>query len=261
MTPTRERLNTLVWQGQPCGLTGEVMPLTLVFMFPNGTMKALTLSYDDGVKQDKQLVETLNRYKIKATFNLNSGIQSAAGGWDKQGIRIQRMNIKELPALYTGHEVAVHSLTHPHLETLDEDTIYNELEQDKINLERIFNTKVVGMAYPYGTYNQAVINIARKCALKYARGVVSTHSFDVPENLLTYQPTCHHDAPELFNLAEQFLRLKTDRVQVFYLWGHSYEFETNHNWHVLEDFCRLVANRDDIYYATNAQSLLQEAIF
>ncbi|MDR2151044.1 MAG: polysaccharide deacetylase family protein [Spirochaetaceae bacterium] len=225
-------------------------------MFPYSTLKALTLSYDDGVEQDRKLVAILNRYQIKATFNLNSGIQSAAGGWDKAGIRIRRMNIKELPSLYAGHEIAVHSLTHPHLENLDADTVANELEQDKLNLERIFDTTVVGMAYPYGTYNQTVIDTARTCGLHYARGVVSTHSFAVPADLLTYQPTCHHDDPALLDLAEEFLRLKPETPQVFYLWGHSYEFEVNRNWQVLEDFCRLVAGHEDIYYATNAQSLI-----
>ena len=44
----------------------------------NGKRKAVTFSYDDGVTQDRQLVELLNRYGLKATFNLNSGIQSYA---------------------------------------------------------------------------------------------------------------------------------------------------------------------------------------
>ena len=38
--------------------------------------KALTFSYDDGIEQDRKLVEIFNRYGMKATFNLNTGIQS-----------------------------------------------------------------------------------------------------------------------------------------------------------------------------------------
>ena len=46
-----------------------------IFMrFPEGKKKALTLSYDDGVHQDKRLIQILNRYGIRATFNINSGI-------------------------------------------------------------------------------------------------------------------------------------------------------------------------------------------
>jgi len=225
-------------------------------MFPNGKMKALTLSYDDGVEQDRKLVEILNHYGIKATFNLNSGIQSGSSQWERNGITIRRMNVNKLPELYKGHEIAVHSLTHPHLENLDEETILNELEQDKINLERIFGTKMYGMAYPYGTFNDKVKKFVERCGLLYARGVQSTFSFDIPKDLLAYQPTAIHKDTNLMELAEAFIKLKPESPQVFYLWGHSYEFDTDNNWQVIEDFCKLIANKDDIYYATNAQALL-----
>jgi peptidoglycan/xylan/chitin deacetylase (PgdA/CDA1 family) len=230
-------------------------------MFPGGKTKALTLSYDDGVEQDRKLVEILNRYGIKAAFNLNSGIQTGANGWVNKDIEgrdlsIKRMNVQGLKELYAGHEIAVHGLTHPHLENLDEPSILNELEQDRLNLERIFGTRVYGMAYPFGTYNDMVKKTVAACGLRYARGVRSTRSFDLPEDLLAYQPTCHHAEAGLLELGERFIKLKSAVPQVFYLWGHSYEFDTGRNWQVIEDFCRLMANRDDIFYATNAQALL-----
>jgi peptidoglycan/xylan/chitin deacetylase (PgdA/CDA1 family) len=225
-------------------------------MFPNGKMKALTLSYDDGVEQDRRLVEILNRYNIKATFNLNSGLQSGASQWTRGDVVIKRMNAAGLPELYSGHEIAVHSLTHPHLENLDRETVINELVQDRINLERLFGTEIHGMAYPFGTYNDTVVEAIKKCNLRYARGVKSTYSFDIPQDLLAYQPTLHHNDPALMELAESFIKLKPTKPQVFYLWGHSYEFAVDKNWQVIEDFCRLVSGKDDIYYATNAEALL-----
>ena len=225
-------------------------------MFPNGKMKALTLSYDDGVEQDRRLIEILNRYNIKGTFNLNSGIQSGANQWLNGELLMRRMNIHSLPELYRGHEIAVHSLTHPHLENLDRETIKNEIEQDKLNLQRIFGVEIKGMAYPYGTFNETVVEVVRECNLHYARGVYSTGSFDIPQELLTLRPTAHHENPSLMKLAESFINLKPSKPQVFYLWGHSYEFDVNNNWNVIEDFCRLIAERDDIFYATNAEALL-----
>lgn len=226
------------------------------FIFPEGKMKALTLSYDDGVEQDRKLVEILNRYGIKAAFNLNSGIQSGTNKFQKGDISISRMNVNSLPDLYQGHEIAVHSLTHPHLENFDEETILNELEQDKLNLQRIFNTQIFGMAYPYGTFNDEVVKSVERCGLRYARGVKSTYSFDIPDDLLRYQPTIKHTDPKLMELAEAFLKLQPAVPQVFYLWGHSYEFDVDNNWQVIEDFCRLVSGKEDIFYATNAQALL-----
>jgi len=225
-------------------------------MYPNGKMKSLTLSYDDGVEQDARLVELLNRYKMKGTFNLNSGLQSRANQWVRGNVTIRRMNVGGLPELYSGHEVAVHSLTHPHLENLDNETVINELAQDRANLERIFGTEIYGMAYPFGTFNDTVVEAVRKCNLRYARGVKSTFSFDIPQDLLAYQPTIKHTDASLMELAETFIKLKPSMPSVFYLWGHSYEFDVDNNWHIIEDFCRLVSGRDDIYYATNAQALL-----
>jgi peptidoglycan/xylan/chitin deacetylase (PgdA/CDA1 family) len=228
-------------------------------MFPDGKLKALTLSYDDGVEQDRKLVEILNRYGIKAAFNLNSGIQSGSSRWQNREVSIRRMNTASLPELYRGHEIAVHSLTHPHLENMDEETVINELEQDKLNLERIFNTKVYGMAYPFGTFNDTVIEAVRRCGFLYARGVKSTRGFDIPGDLLTYQPTAKHTDPDLMKLAEAFITLKPEKPQVFYLWGHSYEFDVDNNWQVIEDFCRLISGKEDIYYATNSQAFMGKA--
>jgi peptidoglycan/xylan/chitin deacetylase (PgdA/CDA1 family) len=227
-------------------------------MFANGKMKALTLSYDDGVEQDRRLVEILNRYGIKAAFNINSGIQTGANAWENKTVHIKRLNVAGLPELYRGHEIAVHSLTHAHLEALDDDTILNELEQDKINLERIFGQKVRGMAYPWGTFNDRVISIARGLGLGYAREVKSSHSFAIPtgRELMAFQPTCHHKDPLLLELVEKFITSKPTEPQLFYLWGHSYEFDVDNNWNVIEEFCKLVAGRDDIAYCTNAEGLL-----
>lgn len=225
-------------------------------MYHGQKLKAVTFSYDDGVEQDRRLVEILNRYQLKAAFNLNSGIQSRANSWKNQGICINRMNVSGLPALYSGHEIAVHGLTHPRLETLDDETVRNELEQDRINLERIFGKPVQGMAYPYGTYNDTVMRIAGGLGLRYARTVGDSLSFDIPANLMAYKATCHHRHPQLMELAERFIKLKPEKPQVFYVWGHSYEFDLDNNWQLIEDFCRVISGRDDIYYCTNAEALL-----
>ena len=41
--------------------------------------KIFTLSFDDGVKQDKKLIEILDRYNIKCTFNINYGLLGNIG--------------------------------------------------------------------------------------------------------------------------------------------------------------------------------------
>ena len=38
-----------------------------------------------------------------------------------------------------------------------------------------------------------------------------------------------------------------------YVWGHSYEFDNNDNWEVIEEFCKFMGGREDIWYATNIE--------
>lgn len=135
----------------------------------DGKQKAVTFSYDDGVCQDRRLVDMFNYYHVKATFNINSGMQTYASHYDFGNVRVHHMNAEGLKELYKGHEIAAHTLTHQDLTKLDKDTVYNEVFLDKQNLERMFDCQITGMAYPYGTYNDEVVQILKKCKIQYAR--------------------------------------------------------------------------------------------
>ena len=45
----------------------------------NNKKKAITFSFDDGVTQDIRLIEILNRYGLKGTFNINSCLLGLKG--------------------------------------------------------------------------------------------------------------------------------------------------------------------------------------
>ena len=68
--------------------------------------KAFVLSYDDGVRQDIRLVEMLNKYGLKCTFNLNSGLMGPPYKWEADGVVIERIPSRSLRELYAGHEIA-----------------------------------------------------------------------------------------------------------------------------------------------------------
>lgn len=226
--------------------------------FEHGKMKAVTFSYDDGIKQDKRLVDIFNKYHLKCTFNLNSGIQSEESNWTYGNKLVERMNKEGLKELYQGHEVAVHTLNHLSLTELTKKQMEDEILIDKNNLESMFQQEMVGMAYPYGTYNDEVVEVLKECGMKYARTVESTHDFKLQPDLLRFKATCHHNDSELFQLAEKFVELKPTSPQIFYIWGHSYEFDGDDNWEVIERFCELISERDDIFYGTNSEVLLRK---
>ena len=233
--------------------------------FPGGRNKALTLSYDDGVEQDARLIEIMKENGLKGTFNINSGEYSEEGTTFEPGNVHRRMTRAAAQKLYkdSGMEVAVHGLTHPFLEQLPENICTYEILQDRINLEREYDAIVRGMAYPFGTYNDSVVESIRKCGIVYSRTVIETERFDIPTDWLRLETTCHHNCPRLMELARTFVGecdKKSDRENVlwgapklFYLWGHSYEFEINDNWNVIEEFAGYIGGRDDVWYATNIE--------
>ena len=214
--------------------------------FPQGKKKALTLSYDDGVVQDKRLLEILHTYGIKGTFNLNSGLFLDDFG---------RMSEEETANLYASYyqEVAAHGEKHLSLVGLSEMQIEKEIGEDKKALETLCQTKITGMAYAYGATNDNVISVLRKCGIAYARLANETGTFALPNEWLRWQPTCHHNNAQLFSLYEQFIQEENTQPQLFYLWGHSYEFDDNNNWDVIERFASYAGNRKDIWYATNGE--------
>ncbi|WP_042201711.1 polysaccharide deacetylase family protein [Paenibacillus camerounensis] len=222
-------------------------------LWPGGKPKAFTLSYDDGVEQDRRLIQILNKYKLKATFNLNSGIQHEGSFWVDKGITIRRMNPEGLEAVYEGHEIAVHSLTHPVLPDLPHELARAEILEDKRNLEQKFGYLVTGMAYPYGAYNAATVGLLKECGLEYARTVNQHLKFNLPENPYEWHPTCHHNDPELMNLTEAFLADGSPSLSLFYVWGHSYEFDVQNNWERIEEFSQRISSRDEVWYATNIE--------
>lgn len=218
----------------------------VTMLFPGGKAKAFTLSYDDGAVGDRKLAGLISSRKVKATINLNSGRLGVKG----------YIHSDEVRALYPQEyfEVATHSCTHPFLDKIPMHNAISEIVNDRIELEKLMGRIIRGHAYPFGTYNSDVINVLKTAGIAYARTVVSTHDFKLPDSWYEWHSTCHHDDAELFTLADSFLsRPDSMEPALFYVWGHSYEFDRNKNWDTLERLLGKVVDRDDIWYATNIE--------
>ncbi len=228
----------------------------------NGKNKAFTLSFDDGVLQDVKFIELLNKYNLKCTFNLNSELFGKGGFLSRNGERICHYKIKaeDVRAIYSGHEIAVHTLTHPNLTTLDENEIIRQVEQDRLNLSEIAGYEVVGMAYPCGGVNndERVAEIIKNnTGVKYSRTITCNGSFSLQNNLYRFNPTVFHlDFEKMWDLAEKFVNSQTDEPQLFYVWGHTYEYDFSPEFFAkIDEFFKFIANREDIFYGTNKDVL------
>lgn len=226
-----------------------------------GKKKAVTFSYDDGVLQDRRMIEMLNKYDLKATFNINSGllgltrtlkVKTDVGVVDHSSVKAE-----DVKFVYAGHEVAAHTLTHPLLTKQTDVEITRQVEEDRLALSELVGYEVVGMAYPCGGENNddRVAQIIRQTTgVHYARTITSTHSFDLQSDLYRFNPTLHHDEAFMrLDLIEKFLSLESDTPALLYIWGHSFEFDASKTWDAFEELCRRLSGRRDVFYGTNKE--------
>ena len=210
-------------------------------LYPQGKTRALTMSYDDGRTHDRRLIEIFNKHGIKGTFHLNSGKFGRDG----------YVTADEVASLYAGHEVSVHTLTHPFLELTSTEELIYEVMEDRRNLEALVGYPVRGMSYPFGTYNQKVIDQLRALGIVYSRTTKATNGYITPDDFLTWHPTCHHKHDIMAKL--DGFRKRRWPGQLLYIWGHSYEFADNDNWEIIEEFCAAAGGDEKTWYATNIE--------
>lgn len=225
----------------------------LSMLWPEGREKALTLSYDDAVLQDIRLLEIMNKNGIKGTFNLNSGFLGTENTLIREGHLVQHNKVapEQIAEVYAGHEVAVHTVTHPNLTALPDAHVLDEVLTDRKNLEALVGYPVRGMAYPGGSVDERVIGLLKGCGIVYARAVGTTKKFALPpqNTWLNWECSCHHW--ELEGLIDPFLSGKG--LKLLSVWGHAYEFDQRDDWEIIEDQLTRLGNRADVWYATNIE--------
>lgn len=229
--------------------------IKIEMLFPEGKIKALILSFDDGQDADKRLVKLMNDYGLTGTFHLNSNKLGTKGYLTKEEIKV----------IYKGHEVSVHTVNHPNLTAISKSDVIYEVGEDRRELERLTGNPVRGMAYPFGNYNDLVIDVIKGLGIEYARTVDDTYNFGIPPDFLKWNPTIHqfgkayfksndpeNDKKELegfYLVINNFL--KTDSLALLDVWGHSWENDgAGDRWAEMEKFFKMVYKNPKIYYTS-----------
>lgn len=232
--------------------------------FPDGKPKAVTFSYDDGCRQDIKFSQILNKYGIKCAFNLNSQwLGKSENDWHLTKEEIQKYIID------AGHEIAVHGAEHRASGNLRPIDGIQDVLNCRLGLEKDFDSIVRGMAYPdsgighfhNGTAMEDISSYLGQLDIAYARALgEKNYSFGLPQNWYKWMPTAHHDEENIFELIESFLNYNPDNFypairlpKLFYLWGHSYEFDQNDNWDRIEEICQKLGCKEDTWYPTNIE--------
>ena len=229
--------------------------MTPFLRFPGSRSKAFTMSYDDGSVHDRRLIDIMNKYGLRGTFNICSGVFAetpAASG---------KLTRSEAYDLYSssGMDVAVHGARHLSLTAVDHAMATRDIIRDRESLENLFGKIINGMAYANGAHNDKAKKIVKHCGIAWARTISSHESFDLPTDWLRWCPTCHHKNPRLMDLAHQFIERKMPSYfwqqtpSLFFLWGHSHELARDDNWEIIERLGEYIGGRDDVWYATNGE--------
>lgn len=227
------------------------------------TRKFLTFSYDDGIAQDIRLIKLLEKYGMRGTFHICS---AQAGKMDKllrDDVTVYHGKIPacEISKIYEGHEVAAHTCSHVRLTALSDEEIVKEVEGDRLALSELVGYEVVGLAYPYGVYDERVIRlINEKTGIRYARVAAPSFNFNMPTDIFAMPPSARHSTDEywdeLFILGEKFINLRSDSNTHFCVMGHSYEFDIHNTWDKFESFLKMMSGHSDITYATIKEAVL-----
>jgi hypothetical protein len=223
--------------------------------FPNGCQKAITFSYDDGVQADVHLLAIFKKYGLKGTFNLNSRLFDCNewhGHMDEEATFATFKDCEQ--------EIAMHGARHIFLNRVPLPEAIKEITDNRAYLEGKFGKIVRGFAYPYNSYTDEILQLLPSLGVVYGRTTQSTHAFTLPQNWLMWNPTCHHGDVKLQSLLNDFLtfnpsaQLKERNPLLFYIWGHSYEFDDKNNWQIIEGVGEKIAGcNQDIWCATNIE--------
>lgn len=233
--------------------------------FPGGVPKAVTFSYDDGTKFDKPFVKILDEHNIKCTFNIPSA-------WiEEPSEEAGHLTAEEIRTLICdgGHEVAVHCAHHRAPGQFKAIEIIKDVLENRLELEKITGGIVRGMAYPNsgitktenGISYENIKNYLTELDIAYSRTLAGDNdSFAMPTDWHAWMPTAHHVNPLVFEYIEKFVAFDPSEhymsersPRLFYLWGHSYEFDRDNNWDRLEKICEQLGGKDDTWYATNIE--------
>ena len=231
--------------------------------FPGGKAKAVTFSYDDGSLSDIKLCEIMNRYGIKGTFNLCG---SFIGEGESNRSFMSAAEIKE-HIVAAGQEIAVHGEYHRAPGKQRPIEIITDMLNCRLHLEDLFGGIIRGCAYPdsgitsyaNGTDYESVKRVLEEIGIVYSRSLAGDNDrFELPQDWYNWIPTAHHSNPEVMNYIEKFNNLEIDPYsprrtpKLFYLWGHSFEYQNN-GWELCENICQALSGNDEVWYATNIQ--------
>ncbi len=257
----------------------------LTITYPNGSMKSITFSIDDGVySPDLKFLNIVRSAGIKGTFNL-------VGTNVKSNLDRSYYNAEGLREMYEGYGIANHGYYHTRLLNASEasdskyvqlegapDGVYkdssvsgeyyystleaykNDIKNNDEYLENFFGKgSVVSYAWPFGIQDSKddfeVVNTYVKTVCDGARrSIENDDTFLAPADWYNWGYNVNHK--NLLTKAETFAKLNAgNTLRMFAIGVHSNDYENNSKWGDLEEFAMLYGNNPEEYWYASVDDI------
>lgn len=130
------------------------------------SQRVVAVTFDDGfVNVRENALPILRSYDMAPILFVPSGYLGKTARWlktnDKPDPKRRIFSPSQLRELNTlGCQIASHTATHPHLCGLNDETLMQELAGSRQTLERVLDQPVHLLAFPYGEYDDRVVQMA-----------------------------------------------------------------------------------------------------
>lgn len=252
----------------------------------------VTTSWDDGYKLDLKLLNLLNKYNLKGTFYIPQKINYLIAK-DKPLIQVNQEQIQEIAQ---SQEIGAHTLNHIYLNQLSLIESEKEIKLSKDWLEELIGQQIKMFSYPGGILNDEIVEIVKKSGFLGARTsqqfqldlknaflmgtslqcypyFVDNKEWSMPFRIKMSSKCFFSNLREIFNLelplssvfgwvrlSENFFDYICQKGGIYHLWGHSWEIERYGLWEDLEKIFKYIANKENILYLTNSQTIYENFI-
>ena len=242
--------------------------------FPGYRLKAVTFSLDDCIVQDTRVMQILDKYGLKGTFNLWTSKFHDKDETTRQTV-FNRYN--------NHHEVASHSYTHPAFYVVNPngeldgtgmlqpymtyEQVIADLETSINDIDGLFGFKPQGLAWPRRVPSlrsdyEDILKYLSEQGIKYARSISNTSNYNMPSDWLKWDSTCYvspYYSNSFDTHADKFLGFDTNsELALLSAWGHATDFTSEAQWQTFDDACAKFKDRDDVWKATNIDICLYD---
>ena len=146
--------------------------------FSNGDLPARTfpprpfiITFDDGYLDNfTNMLPLATEYGFKGVLFLLGDFSVAGNFWDAgEDAAPNRLMTTEQKGAFveSGWEIGAHTLTHPDLTLLNDEEALYEISESKKCIEAVLQTSVVSFAYPFGTYDGRIKELARRSGVLF----------------------------------------------------------------------------------------------